>query len=431
MFHFELLVLAFVFLGCSGIKTDVKKTNAVTANTISDNIRSVRLEKKEVAKTFPCEANINYYLKKDVDLKGERYVMPEGVTIFAGKGIIKNGTLIGNNTKLKGKGCFFDRVTIEGAWMCKDISTSMFKSLDYDNSLVNVFALANHRISNTVTIEKGLYNVSIGREVTAISIPSNTTVFLNGEIKLLPNKYDQCYIFDINNAHSITIKGTGKIVGDRLSHLGTTGEWGFGIRIKHSKNVLIEGISISHCWGDCIYICDKSENIRIRNCNLHNSRRQGISVISANDVNISNCDIYNISGIAPGSAIDVEPNANDTVRNVTISKVRARDCIIGFAASGNENMKRYTEKVKFLNCQVTRVKGIPITIVEVNNVIVDNCDLDCTAKAYTVYLKEVRNASVTNNVLSSEKYIFNSTKSIRIKGNRIRKGIKAPLFGSF
>lgn len=431
MFHFELLVLAFVFLGCSGIKTDVKKTNAVTANTISDNIRSVRLEKKEVAKTFPCEANTNYYLKKDVDLNGERYVMPEGVTIVAGKGVIKNGTLIGNDTQFKGKGCFFDYIKIEGSWKCKDISTTMFKSLDYENSLVNVFALTDHRIRNTVTIENGSYNVLIGQGETSIRVSSNTTIVLNGEIKLLPNKYDQCYIFDINNAHSVTIKGTGKIVGDRVAHLGKTGEWGFGIRIKRSNNVLIEGITISHCWGDCIYICDKSNRITVRNCNLNNSRRQGISVISANNVNVSNCNIRNISGTAPGSAIDIEPNANDTVRNVTITNVTVRDCHIGFAASGDETKKRFTENVKFKNCHVSKVKGIPVTIINVKDVLVDNCYLDCSAKAYAIYLKQVSNASVTNNVLSSEKYIFNSTKGIRIKGNRITKGAKEPLLGIF
>ena len=425
MFHFKLLGFSLVLcLGCSSSKTNLSKIND-SATTI--NVAKSKKDKKETIKTFPCKANSNYKLEKDIDLKGGRYIIPEGVSIVAGKGIIKNGTLIGNNTQLKGKGCFFYQIQIEGKWKCKEISTSMFKNLHSDNSVVNVFALANHDVSNVVTIEKGSYNVSTKSGQASICIPSNTTVILNGDINLLPNKFEQCYVLDINNAHSITIKGSGKIKGDRVAHLGKIGEWGFGIRIKRSNNVLIEGITISHCWGDCIYICDKSNRITVRNCNLNNSRRQGISVISANNVIVSNCNINNISGTAPGSAIDIEPNANDTVRNVTITNVIVRDCHIGFAASGDETKNRLTENVKFRNCHVSKVKGIPVTIINVKDVLVENCFLDCSAKAYAIYLKQVSNASVKNNVLSSEKYIFNATKGIKIKGNKIKKGKKEPL----
>lgn len=425
----NLLVLALVFcLGCSSPKTGLNTTNSQATTVAIDNSKQ---DKKVGIMAFPCKANSNYKLEKDIDLRGGRYVIPEGVTIVAGKGTIKNGTLIGNNTQLKGKGCFFNQIKIEGTWKCKEISTSMFKNLSYNNSIVNVFALANHNVNNVITIERGSYNVSTELAQASISIPSNTTVLLNGDINLLPNKFEQCYVFDINNAHSITIKGVGKIIGDRVGHLGKTGEWGFGVRIKRSDNVLIEGITISHCWGDCIYICDKSNCITVRNCNLNNSRRQGISVISANNVSVSDCVISNISGTAPGSAIDIEPNANDTVCNVRITNVTVKDCFIGFAASGDEKVNRFTENVKFFNCHVSKVKGIPVTIINVKDVLIDNCSLDCSAEAYAIYLEQVRNASVTNNVLSSEKYIFNTTKGVKIKGNKIKKGKKEPLFASY
>ena len=38
-----------------------------------------------------------------------------------------------------------------------DISTKMFKDLDYDNSLRDVMALTNEKIKNKVTIHKGVY----------------------------------------------------------------------------------------------------------------------------------------------------------------------------------------------------------------------------------------------------------------------------------
>jgi hypothetical protein len=64
---------------------------------------------------------------------------------------------------------------------------------------------------------------------------------------------------------------------------------------------------------------DLPKNITVKNCEICNNRRQGISVVGAKSVTIENNNIHDIKGTAPESGIDVEPGfypANDIfIRN--------------------------------------------------------------------------------------------------------------------
>lgn len=50
-----------------------------------------------------------------------------------------------------------------------------------------------------------------------------------------------------------------------------------------------------------------TENLLIQNCNIGNNRRQGISLVGTDGVKILNNKIHDISGVAPGSGVDLEP----------------------------------------------------------------------------------------------------------------------------
>lgn len=65
-------------------------------------------------KTLPIKVNKTYTLKSNWDMKGETYVLPEGVTLKSRGGVFKNGTLIGNETKIDSKNPFFEEVSIMG-----------------------------------------------------------------------------------------------------------------------------------------------------------------------------------------------------------------------------------------------------------------------------------------------------------------------------
>ena len=113
---------------------------------------------------------------KDVDLKGKSCDIPEGFTMEFKGGTIRNGTLIGRDTKISSKGKAFDRVVIKGTWIVPQISTSLFVNLSYDNALKNIMALTNEAVNNVVTIEKGDYWVAARKESDkCLVVNSNTT----------------------------------------------------------------------------------------------------------------------------------------------------------------------------------------------------------------------------------------------------------------
>ena len=148
---------------------------------------------------------------------------------------------------------------------------------------------------------------------------SNSTIDLNGaKLKAIPNGLDYYEVIMIQNKKNVVVKN-GTIVGDRDDHTGLTGEWGHGIYVHSSDNVHIDNMSISDCWGDGIYVGDQSTNVKIENCTIDNNRRQGISIVEAQDVIVTNNLIKNTNGTAPQAGIDIEPNASQTCKHVLVS----------------------------------------------------------------------------------------------------------------
>jgi hypothetical protein len=158
-----------------------------------------------------------------------------------------------------------------------------------------------------------------------LRIGSNRTlVFPKGsELRLAATDKGKYAILDIRNARNVELIDP-VIVGDRDRHLGSGGEWGMGINIVSSEKVTIYNAKVSKCWGDGIYVAgsqDKgpSRDIRIINAYCKQNRRNGISIINVNGLDlISPYSGYN-EGIDPQCGIDIEPNKpTDQIRNIRI-----------------------------------------------------------------------------------------------------------------
>lgn len=150
-----------------------------------------------------------------------------------------------------------------------------------------------------------------------LSLKSNSNVYFDSKSKLIiaTNSLPKYQILDVRNLENVTIYNP-RLVGDKLKHTGTGGEWGMGINILSSKNITIYNPEISNCWGDGIYIGVLSkdpENIIVKGGWLDNNRRNGISIISGKNVNISNILVSNTNGTLPMAGIDVEPNENKNI----------------------------------------------------------------------------------------------------------------------
>lgn len=345
----------FVFLLCENVGIYALKCDSLSFSKL---------------KIYPNEV---FTIKSDIDLGGETLFIPPGVTLSFDGGMIRNGSLVGQDTKIICERKAFGKVSIKGTWLVPKINSSWFEDLSYENALKDVFALTNPRIQNKVIISEGVYIMDINcNGGAAITIGSNTDLVLNGKIILKSNPWSNYYILYVKG-DNIHISGKGIIVGDKHTHTGVNGEWGMGIMIVKSQNVYISGITIQDCWGDCIYIGNNSMNVNIVDCCLGNSRRQGISVTSGNKIMIRNTKIVNISGTNPEYAIDIEPNKNETVTNVLIEGVLVDECGGGFLVWGKAPGAK-VGKVEFRNCQILKVRKQPISVQYCDEIIVQRCN---------------------------------------------------------
>ena len=312
-----------------------------------------------------------------IDMKGEDLTLPSDVTLkFANGGCFRNGRIIADNTSISGqKQGIFDQVIISGNWNVKYISTVMFKDMSSLNSLKNVFALASNSVDNVLIVESGSYKVAAGRSKDRIlTVPSNTEVIINGTITMVPNDFPSYNIVYLKG-ENIKLHGNGKIVGDKCTHKGKDGEWGMGITLAGCHNVQINGLTVSDCWGDCIYVGSRSTEVYINNCTLEDGRRQGISITSAGNVLIENCVIANVGGTPPGFAIDIEPNKDDTVDSVIIRNVKSIDCQGGFLTWGGAR-GCLIDNVQFIDCYVEGASKPAYSFNTTNNIKFVNCTSD-------------------------------------------------------
>ena len=180
----------------------------------------------------------------------------------------------------------------------------------------------------------------------------------NARLKAITSNTSYYHVINLLSVDNVYISG-GIIEGESTHHAGTDGEHGHGIAIRACNNITIDGVESFNCWGDALSIgkggIANCNNIKIYNCKLHDSRRQGISITGAADVVIRDCEIYNIVGTMPQSGIDIEPDGEiGYVKNILIDS-----CYI-----------HNTEKASIILAEVTNIiNGIKITNCHLDNII--------------------------------------------------------------
>lgn len=344
-----------------------------------------------------------FLIKDTINLKGFNLILPDSVTLKFEGGVVKNGSITGCNTRIIGKKNLFCNVDIKGTWLVPEISTEMFLDLSNPNSLKNVFALSDARIQNRIKIDSGEFWVVADKQHEDIlQVPSNTEVLLNGVIKLYPNDLTNYSILSVQKAENVKIYGKGAIVGDKHTHLGKNGEWGMCILLKNANNISIKDITLKDAWGDCIYVGYGSKTVIIESCAIDNGRRQGVSVIAGTKVIIKDCKISNVYGTSPEAAIDIEPNAGDTVGFVCINNVEVQDCQFGFHIYSEIGNKSHINRVDYSNCRVSTKGGDPMVFYNVDTVNVSHCSFVKGGKtainAHNVGYLNLRNNEIKNGI---------------------------------
>ncbi|MEG2273435.1 MAG: hypothetical protein RSC05_14290 [Acinetobacter sp.] len=185
---------------------------------------------------------------------------------------------------------------------------------------------------------------------TALWVRSNSVLgFIgSGEIRMLPNSatnYDVIRAQDVENY----IINNPVLRGDRLTHTGTTGEWGYGLTIYQSKNGYIHKPRIYNMWGDGLYIGKAwgeisesvPKNITVFEPYIEGARRNGLSFTAGDNAHVIRPyitkvgDYDGVTGAFPKAGIDVEPeSASNTakpyMRHCSIEAPYILDCHVGF-----------------------------------------------------------------------------------------------------
>lgn len=115
---------------------------------------------------------------------------------------------------------------------------------------------------------------------------------------------------------------------DYMSDEYAKAEWRSALYFDSCQELGIYGLTIRDTGGDGVYLGDSGElgfnrSVVIQDVVFDNNYRQGISLISAQDVTIENCVFKNTSGTGPAAGIDLEPDhpssrlIDITVRNCT------------------------------------------------------------------------------------------------------------------
>ena len=167
---------------------------------------------------------------------------------------------------------------------------------------------------DTLYIPDGSYRVNT---IQKINLRSDIKVILGSNAKLIaiPNGEKSYCILSLRGLNNVSISG-GQLYGDRYEHQGSEGEWGHGIGIFDSTDIVLDGIKIFNCWGDGIYLGSDHEwtqdagcsNIIIRNCELAGNRRNDLSIVSADYVTLKNCIFRDANGTDPQFGVDIETN---------------------------------------------------------------------------------------------------------------------------
>jgi hypothetical protein len=93
-------------------------------------------------------------------------------------------------------------------------------------------------------------------------------------------------------------------------------EWRHALSLRGCEDVIVEGLTLRESGGDGIYLGVGSDgatnrDVIIRNVVCDGNNRQGISVITAENLVIEDCVFRNTQGTAPQAGIDFEPNRAD------------------------------------------------------------------------------------------------------------------------
>ncbi|MDP1417433.1 right-handed parallel beta-helix repeat-containing protein [Peribacillus simplex] len=354
------------------------------------------------------------------------------------------------------------------------------------------FQAANDSLTSggTIYVPAGVYYIKAtgvlydkkerDKPTGGVSLGNNVELKLSPDavLKAIPNDSESYAILRVADKSNVKIYGKGVIQGDRNEHKATNGEWGYCIALNGASNVTIKDVTVKNCWGDGVFLGAgiengkiPSSNVKIKGIKADNNRRQGISIIYAKNIVISDSRFENTNGTPPSSGIDLEPESvvGYSVKNVLIEKsyffnnagfgILVHGDVTGTVVTGNTCNQNGASGIVFFKvkdgiaknntCLTNKESGINIDkssgVIVKDNILENNkngISLVGGSNNNTVYHNSIKNSlinginlvEVSSNTIKSNTsqfnkengfYLYNSTSNIIInnKCKNNNKGI--------
>jgi polygalacturonase len=161
----------------------------------------------------------------------------------------------------------------------------------------------------TVLVPGGTYMVDAVTKKRRLALRSDMTLKLAKDaiLKAIPSDSRKYSVLSISEVSNVTVVG-GTLEGDRAEHKGKAGEAGMGIRIDNgAKRVTISGVTSRKMWGDGFYV-EGATDTKFCGVTADNNRRQGLSIVEADGVLVTDSVFKNTRGTRPSAGIDLEPD---------------------------------------------------------------------------------------------------------------------------
>lgn len=401
------------------------------------NLNGYKIKDEKAVRSYDTIAS----MKADTKLKEGYYVKTKGYHEANDGGsaeylIIDDNTLVddGGSIHVLSNGLRAKLIINDGINV-KQFGAKGDNLTDDTTAFINAFKFHNvvipegNYIIDATNNEDTTFNYLIEGKIELLS-NSNITISPNAFIKVKTNNADKYALFMIKNVENVTITG-GNLIGDRTTHTGATGEWGYGISLLGAKNINIENINISNMWGDGInlqfYNYD-NDNVIIRDVVCDNNRRQGISIESGTNISILDSNLLNTNGTLPENGIDIEPSINNSVvDNVLINnclfKNNAKQSITINGTHGN--VKNVTVSNSYLGIPTDYSTNLQIgmsSFINVNNNIIESA-INGNYDTNNIYIYNSNNLKMNNNNIKDLGILMVSSADVTISHNNFNMGI--------
>lgn len=258
--------------------------------------------------------------------------------------------------------------------------------------------------------------------VRPINLASNQEIVFEPGVVVVAKKDEfkgknDC-LFRATGKSNITLRGYGATLRmQKADYMGSDyqqAQWRHVLLFTGCSDVSVSGLVLRDSGGDGIYLGQGSttsppcKDVLIKDCICDNNYRQGISVISAENLQITNCILKNTSGHSPSAGIDIEPNVskNKLIKIVVSNCISENNQGRGFVVALHKLTKLSADiSIQFVDCHV---KGCGRGLSVVTN-----------SKEGPKGLVEFRNCAIED-ALSAGIWIVTNTRSFDLRFNNCK-----------